>query len=96
MLIYNVQLLLVRRRLAAAIMACLIVAARGHRLAEAQPPTAKKAPPAAIRPVGAFVEKQDLFRVGDDPASNISYTDRREQSEDDPDDVKQQTHCGSR
>jgi sialidase-1 len=73
MLIYNAQLLLVRWRLAAAIMICLIIAARSHRPAEAQPPTAKKAPPAAIRPVGAFVEKQDLFRVGDDPAYNIYH-----------------------
>jgi hypothetical protein len=96
MLIYNAQLLRVRRSLAAAIMACLIVAARGHRPAEAQPPTAKKTLPAAIRRVGAFVEKQDLFRVGDNPASNIYYTDGQEQSEDEPNDVKQQTHCGSR
>jgi sialidase-1 len=73
MLIHNAQWLLVRKRLAAAIMACLILAARGHRLAEAQPPTAEKATPAAISAVGAFVEKQDLFRVGDDPAYNIYH-----------------------
>jgi sialidase-1 len=59
---------------AVALVACLIVTAQGHRPAAAQPlGTDPKVPPAAINTAGAFIEKQDLFKVGDDPTYNIYH-----------------------
>ena len=64
----------VRRRLTLAILAFLVVFAPGHRMVRGESPVADpKALPAEISPAAAFLEKQDLFKAGDDPAYNIYH-----------------------
>ena len=63
-----------RRRLAVPFVVCLAIAARGDRPVEGHPPaTEPKAPSAVKNADGAFIEKQDLFKAGDDPNYSLYH-----------------------
>lgn len=57
-----------------AVVACLVIAAQAGQPVKGQPSAAEpNASPAEINSAGAFIEKQDLFKVGDDPAYRIYH-----------------------
>lgn len=61
------------RRMSVIIAACLVAAGWGERSLEAQSPPANKTQAVVVGRNRAFLEKQDLFRAGDDPAFSIYH-----------------------